>query len=96
MLHLKKLLSKHQDRVEDLTQAVVDAEEGVDLTRIQNNADQEAYMRTYLNSVSAAENALSEVEKQFENDKKYYTDEIERLEAQNVKLTTRIERILGE
>jgi hypothetical protein len=93
---LETLLTKHQDRVEDLTQAVTDAEESVDLTRIQTNADREVYMRTYLQNISNAEKALEDVEKQYENNKKAFTDEIERLEAQNVKLADRISRILGE
>lgn len=92
---LEKLTSKYQDTVEDLTQAIEDAYTGVDLERIQTNADAEAYMNPWLQTINKAERALESAEKEYEVGKKTYTDQIEELEKQNEKLEIRISRIVG-
>ncbi len=86
----------HQDRVEDLTQAVEDAYLGVDVSRIQTNADRNNYQQDYLSAISRAEAALESENESFAKTEKSFTDRIEAFEKQIANTEARIARLQGQ
>lgn len=92
---LETVTNKHNDAVEDLTQAVVDAETGIDLSHIQNNADAEKYQQVYLDTIKRAEDALEAENTRFEKELKSYTDSIEGYQKQIDAYNNRITRLVG-
>lgn len=92
---LETATSKHQDAVEDLTQAIVDVETGVDLSRIQNNSDAEQYQQYYLNSIKRAEEALESELSRFAAEEKAFTTQLESYQKSIDSYNTRIARLKG-
>jgi chromosome segregation ATPase len=92
---LETVTAKHQDAVEDLTQAIADAETGVDLSRIQNNADAEQYQQTYLNSIKKAEQALEDELSKFAAEEKRFDETLKDYQKQIDAFNALITRLKG-
>ena len=92
---LEVVTTKHQDRVEDLQQALKDSYTNVNADRIKTNADREAFLPVWLGGISNAEAALEAEEKRYETEAKAYTDRIAEHEKQVAALNTRITNLKG-
>ena len=93
--HTQKLESLNDD-LKDAEQAVKEAYESVDTTRIKTNADQKAYIAQYLNQVGQAESKIQEVKDRIEKANESNKDLVKSYEDKIKTLKTRLATFSGE
>ena len=89
-------LDSLNDDLKDAEQAVKEAYESVDTTRIKTNSDQKAYIGQYLNQVGQAESKIQEVKNCIEAAGKSHKDLVKSYEDKIKTLKTRLATFSGE
>ena len=89
-------LDSLNDDLKDAEQAVKEAYESVDTTRIKTNADQKGYIEQYLNQVKSAEAGVQTVKDRIESANESHKDLVKSYEDKIKTLKTRLATFSGE
>ena len=89
-------LDSLNDDLKDAEQAVKEAYESVDTTRIKTNADQKGYIEQYLNQVKRAEAGVQTVKDRIESANESHKDLVKSYEDKIKTLKTRLATFSGE